>query len=421
LYGREYLPPLRDAYGREYLPPLRDAYSPAAEHWNYGSPRADQWESDRAYAYRPPRSGNAGIPARDRQYLDQDLTSPTRPGYRETFRAGLENPHDPRERLAQRIDDQSPEFLEAPQAFPNYEQGYQRDFGLSFLEVKSSAVAGTEDVLEPVMEFEEAVDDLKQNPDLARYKDVAVPLDALRNAAGDFKALMQQEVKKAEETISEACSGNKACAAVIDTGSNFIVMPTDILGVLSRRVKVAGDCSNVAELPDITFQLSDLKLKLSPQAYVMKLKTPASHGKFTLLETKESLESRTELLLDKINTVQGIDLRRMFQEQGQDLAALLRSSGTACIAAFAGLDRETELGKLWVLGSPIFKEYYTRWSWKKNETTPKIFFQDVQKSKTCESRRAESLAEGASPEDTLLVIELDDLRFPTWARQIKDL
>jgi len=416
LHGREYLP-----YGRKYLPPFRDAYSPAAEHWNYGSPREDQWDSDRAYYYRLPRHGNAGIPSRDRQYLDQDLTSPTRPGYRETFRAGLDNQHDPRERLAERIDDQSPEFLEAPQAFPNYEQGYQMEYGLSFLEVESSAVAGTEDLLEPVMEFEEAVDALKQNPDLAGYKDVAVPLDALRNAAEHFKAFVQQEVEKAEDNISKACSGDKACAAVIDTGSNFIVMPTDILRLLFRRVKVAGDCSNLAELPDITFQLSDFKLKLSPQAYVVKLKSPALHGKLTLLETEESLESRTELLLDKINTVQGIDLRRMFQEQGQDLASLLRSSGTACMAVFAGLDRDTEIGQLWVLGSPIFKEYYTRWSWQKNETTPKIFFEDMQRSETCQSSRPESLPDGPSAQDALLEIELGDLRFPTWARHVTDL
>jgi hypothetical protein len=71
-------------------------------------------------------------------------------------------------------------------------------------------------------------------------------------------------------TVVHHC-GLDYCLTVIDTGTSIIVGPPyDIDPLLKAIGNVNADCSNLASLPTIAFELGGVKLPLSPQFYVLK-------------------------------------------------------------------------------------------------------------------------------------------------------
>lgn len=59
--------------------------------------------------------------------------------------------------------------------------------------------------------------------------------------------------------------------AVIDSGTSVMVGPTSLVDQLTEGIEVAEDCSNLSELPDITFQIDNIDYVLAPKDYVLEI------------------------------------------------------------------------------------------------------------------------------------------------------
>lgn len=84
-------------------------------------------------------------------------------------------------------------------------------------------------------------------------------LDAIRSDAGD------------------AGHGHTGCKAVLDTGTSLLTAPSAALEALERQIQVAPDCSNLADLPVLTFLLGGGQaFALDPQDYVLRSDPPGT-------------------------------------------------------------------------------------------------------------------------------------------------
>lgn len=204
------------------------------------------------------------------------------------------------------------------------------------------------------------------------------------------------------------------CAAVIDTGSNIIAGPAKKMKALTDRVKIRPDCGNLHTAPNVHVKLAgsagDVVLIIPASAYVMQVEMPTGYGmggggggpgddsNFAAAgnKTRSSLWRKA---FEDLRTERGIDLRRHIR----DIADVtLDRSETLCMPAFTDLDANTQHGKLWILGTPAFQQYYTRFSWPSNAERPKIFFMDKAKSQTCnlETAVTEVVDDSASASST---------------------
>eukprot|EP00163_Fabomonas_tropica_P027562 TRINITY_DN5340_c0_g2_i2.p1 TRINITY_DN5340_c0_g2~~TRINITY_DN5340_c0_g2_i2.p1 ORF type:complete len:335 (+),score=128.75 TRINITY_DN5340_c0_g2_i2:315-1319(+) len=66
------------------------------------------------------------------------------------------------------------------------------------------------------------------------------------------------------------CEGSDGCSVCIDTGTSLIAGPSSAMGSIMNVTKVKSDCSNIGDLPDVTFVIGGQKLTMTPQDYVMK-------------------------------------------------------------------------------------------------------------------------------------------------------
>jgi len=239
----------------------------------------------------------------------------------------------------------------------------------------------------------------------------------------------------------QMCTDGK-CAAIIDTGSNIIAGPSEALREMAKYANVKYDCSNLDKLPHIHLHLGDFKAELPPRAYVMQVTLPkwAAQGKGAAeggeegaaggedasgggaggmdggaggdqsmsrrphfqvklpggktMTTKLDQEASWDAVINELHRAYGVDLSAAMP--GMNLAKM-EGSDKLCMPAFAPLDKETAVGKLWVIGTPIFEQYYTRWSFPKDADMPSVFFADKNKATACQSS-AEAVADPAASE-----------------------
>lgn len=179
-------------------------------------------------------------------------------------------------------------------------------------------------------------------------------------------------------------------------------------------------------------------------------------------EEAEAFQAEVESFVEETRRQQGLDLRAVIASS--DLAILLKNTSTLCMPAIVPLDRETQKGTLLVVGGPLFERYYTRWSWPE-EQKPRIFIQDLHKAEACaakEDSAAEAEEGGKNPAGKMTVwrshekdgrmiraekgkgkhlkqstvsadlsempsemrpqeMNLEDIRYPHWARYLDEL
>eukprot|EP00455_Lapot_gusevi_P050789 TRINITY_DN744_c0_g1_i2.p1 TRINITY_DN744_c0_g1~~TRINITY_DN744_c0_g1_i2.p1 ORF type:complete len:436 (+),score=163.20 TRINITY_DN744_c0_g1_i2:58-1365(+) len=67
----------------------------------------------------------------------------------------------------------------------------------------------------------------------------------------------------------DACSDESPCQAVLDTGTSFMTGPSHVISeILSIIPGVNSDCSNLKDLPVVTFEINGFKFTLEPEYYI---------------------------------------------------------------------------------------------------------------------------------------------------------
>lgn len=233
--------------------------------------------------------------------------------------------------------------------------------------------------------------------------------------------------------------------AIMDTGSNIIAGPTPIMEALSNKANVKADCSNFDSLPDIHFSLGGHAVTVTPKGYVMKIAMPdigmggygdgdgdsadgfgdgdgdgsedgagesGGDGDGMGLD-QQAVKHQRHRAHQKAKLGWKAAIAHLKKHKGIDLAPAMANvelddptlNATLpefmCMPAFVPLDKETSFGPLYIVGTPLLQTTYARWSWAKDDESPKIFLKNLTESSTCHSARADSWA------DTSVSLEAD--------------
>lgn len=144
---------------------------------------------------------------------------------------------------------------------------------------------------------------------------------------GQFHWAVQMTNLDAHGSGKDVCE--PSCAAIVDSGTSLIGAPSAALIALKPLfAQIREDCSNVGELPDITFHLGGQRFSLPPALYVLRrqalVEVPAQTPWDTIWGPADS---------QKV---------------------------TRCVPAFFRFDVDAEShGSTWILGMPFLRAYYT--------------------------------------------------------------
>jgi len=215
------------------------------------------------------------------------------------------------------------------------------------------------------------------------------------------------------------CSAGK-CVAIIDTGSNIIAGPNASMNALRKQINMAADCSNLDSLPTLEFTLGGVKVALNASEYTMKINLSAAmsakpggganpaegageHAPGTFTEGQHNSRQHRlphhqrahqlhplQDVLHRLRKTLGLDLTAGIGEIMPEDVQKIAGKTTICNPALVDLDSVTQHGQLWVIGAPLFRRYYTRWSWPREDPTPKIFFKELSKASACAAPPAAS-------------------------------
>jgi len=108
------------------------------------------------------------------------------------------------------------------------------------------------------------------------------------------------------------CEGQNV--AIVDSGTSMLGVPSAAIVAMAELIdEIQTDCSNLEDLPDMTFRLGQHSFTLPPSAYVLKVSSEISDG----------------------------------------------TVFNSCIPAFMPIDMSTSRGNVWILGMPFLRHHYT--------------------------------------------------------------
>mmetsp|Transcript_45389 Transcript_45389/g.105306 ORF Transcript_45389/g.105306 Transcript_45389/m.105306 type:complete len:438 (+) Transcript_45389:118-1431(+) len=161
------------------------------------------------------------------------------------------------------------------------------------------------------------------------------------------------------------------CVAIVDTGTSLIGLPHEAYDKIMEGVpRVEEDCSNLADLPSLHFRLGDVELMVPPKIWVHRL------SRRTIVET-----------------------------MGEDLGT------PVCWPAFTRVEKETQLGQLWILGLPFFRYFYTVFDRGLGSPSLHVAVADGH----CQGA-ATTLASASEQSQLPPVIDVSHARLPSWAQ-----
>lgn len=222
----------------------------------------------------------------------------------------------------------------------------------------------------------------------------------------------------ANGTVSEsvACNGI-GCAAIVDSGTSLIAVPSFILDALSPLVgQIDANCDNLDSLPTLTFDLGSRSdgtgrhlFHLPPRAYIMKVnRTIPGLG----------LHNTATHKADQHATY-GVN-RKIFDKLYFKPKRKISEPGVECIPAFMMINKQTQLGPLIILGMPFLRYYYAsfdrtarqmRFALADDKCLPKSAVGGAASHLHVSSKMGSTVLPGTEP----LEVTEDELMVPTWA------
>jgi len=125
---------------------------------------------------------------------------------------------------------------------------------------------------------------------------------------------------------------DNGCAAIIDSGTSLIMLPTDLYTDIFDYLKTLNaNCDGLDRLPNLDFHLGGLDFTLPPSAYIGIVDESAAAA-FTETET---------FGFSKANAFENLS-----GHSGQ------------CQLLLGKIDVRTQAGQMWILGMPFFRSYY---------------------------------------------------------------
>lgn len=258
---------------------------------------------------------------------------------------------------------------------------------------------------------------------------------------------------------------DSSCIAIMDTGSNILAGPRQVMENLTKQLNVDPTCSNYDSLPDLTFMLGTQNVTVSPKGYVMKVPYPTSGG-FGYGMDKDGSDGASlrqgermgwKDLFKHLHKTRGIDLSpayahledHEFPEVTDSNSPDSNSSDDVekfmCMCALVPLDKNTTKGPLYIVGTPLMETHYLRWSWAQDDESPKMFIKPLEDCDTCKAvtpnqkegdllqantalvrKEAEPIGESLPLSEKRVedrgptIRRLEDIRVPHWAALIED-
>jgi hypothetical protein len=276
----------------------------------------------------------------------------------------------------------------------------------------------------------------------------------------------------------EGVCSNNGCTGILDTGSNIIAGPQQVMAAITRKLNVQPDCSDFDEsggstLPPISMVFGGMSVLIQPHGYVMKvpmpedegggdedadssegygergsssdgdgansatsLRTISKHGDVTEagLAEKEATSLRSTArrwknAFDQLYKNKGIDLRDLVHGAITKLGNGTAAQKFLCMPALVPLDRSTINGPLWIVGTPLLDSYYARWSWDRGADSPKIHLKALQDADVCRTAadsgktslmRRDKVELAAETRSGHAIVErkIEDIAFPHWAKSL---
>lgn len=204
---------------------------------------------------------------------------------------------------------------------------------------------------------------------------VRIPLDALLTW-GVLLTSPALAASAGREASSLGCAAG--CKAIVDSGTSLIVAPTEVLNLaLAHLNSLEHDCTDMAMLPNLEFELGGHKLSLPPESYIGKVvgRIPPRYAKY--------------------------------------MAKHHTTTFTRCEVLIMPMDIQTPKGPMVILGMPFLREFYTTFDigadmWDMHSRSISV----APAGEDCQpAARTPSMLQRRPPR----VVDLSKVRLPAWA------
>lgn len=140
-----------------------------------------------------------------------------------------------------------------------------------------------------------------------------------------FEAGLQLGHKGGRRRVDLGCGAG--CGAIVDSGTSLLVAPTAVIQQMQDALEgLHADCSNMNDMPILTFSVGGHTLSLPPDAYIGRVVGEVARGPAGFLSLPALPPGREHS-----------SCRLLMMEQ----------------------DSDTQFGPMWILGMPFFRKYYT--------------------------------------------------------------